>query len=79
MNGFEVGKFVVISVNADAEEQAGVSPVDNFVVSKLVSRLSSISKHSRGGIPRQNSIDTSGLVGQLSDVLPHVVGPAVKG
>ena len=35
MNGFEIGKFVIIGINTDAEEEAGVSPVDNFVVPEL--------------------------------------------
>jgi hypothetical protein len=35
MNGFEIGKFVIIGVNADAEEETGVSPVDDFVVPEL--------------------------------------------
>ena len=38
MNGLEIGKFVIIGVNADAEEKAGVSPIDNLVVSELVYR-----------------------------------------
>lgn len=33
---------------------------------------------SHGGIPRQSSIGTSGLVGQLLDALPHVAGPTVE-
>ena len=39
MNSFEISKFVVISVHTDAEEQASISPVNNFVVPELVSRL----------------------------------------
>lgn len=35
MNGFEIGKFVVIGVYTNTEEQASVSPVDNFVVPEL--------------------------------------------
>lgn len=79
MDSFEIGKFVVVSVYTDAEEQASVSPVDNFIVPELVSRLASVPERGQGGTPRQNWIDTSGLAGQLSDVLPHVVEPAVEG
>ena len=79
MNSFEISKFIVIGVYTEAEEQAGVSPIDNFVVPELVYRLAFTSERSQGSAPRQNWIDTSGLVGQLSDALPHVAEPTVKG
>jgi len=79
MNSFKIGKFVVIGVHTNAEEEAGISPVDNLVVPELVSRLVSMSKCGQRDIPRQNLIDISDLVGQLSDVLPRVAGPAVEG
>ena len=79
MDGFEIGKFVVISVHADAEEQAGVSPVDDFIVPELVSGLVPMSERSQGGIPRQSSIDTSGPGARLSGGLPHEAGPTAGG
>jgi hypothetical protein len=79
MNSFEIGKFIVISVHTNAEEQAGISPVDDFVVPELVPRLAFASERSQEGTPRQNWIDTSGLVGQLYGVLPHVAEPGVEG
>jgi hypothetical protein len=79
MNSFEIGKFVVISVHTNAEKQASISPVDNFVVPELVPRLAFMFERSQGGTPRQNWIDTSGLVGQLYDVLPHAAEPTVGG
>ena len=42
MNSLKIGKFVIVGVYADTEKQAGVSPVDNFVVSELVSRSASM-------------------------------------
>ena len=79
MDSFEIGKFVIIGVYTDAEEQAGISPVDNFVVPELVFRLAFMSERSQGGAPRRNSIDISGLVGPLSDALPHVAVPTGGG
>ena len=38
MNSFQVGKFVIIGINTNAEEEARVSSVDNFVVTELVYR-----------------------------------------
>ena len=39
MNSLEIGELVIICVHADTEKQARVSPVNNFVVPELVSRL----------------------------------------
>ena len=79
MNSFEISKLVVVSVYADTEEQAGISPVDNFVVPELASKSALVTERSHGGIPQQSSIDTSGPAGRLSDAPPHVAGPTVKG
>ena len=76
MNGFEIGEFIIIGVDADAEKQPCISSVNDFVVPELVCGLAS--QHERsfgGGTLRQNSTDTSGLEGQLSGVLPHATGP----
>jgi hypothetical protein len=35
VNRLEVGKLVVVGIYARAEEEAGVSPVDHFVVAEL--------------------------------------------
>ena len=35
MDGLEVGELVVVGVDAGAEEQAGVAPVDDLVVAEL--------------------------------------------
>lgn len=35
MNGFEICQLVIVCVNADAEEEAGVPAVDNLVVSEF--------------------------------------------
>lgn len=35
MDGFEVGELVVLGVDADAEEEAGVAAVDDAVVAEL--------------------------------------------
>jgi len=79
MDSFEISKFVVVSVYTDAEKQAGISPVDNFVVPELVSRLAFTSERSQEGTPQRNSIDAFGLVGQLSGELPHVAVPTGEG
>jgi len=79
MNSFEISKLVIISVYADTEKQAGISPIDNFVVPELVSRLVFTSERSEGSIPQQSWTDTSGLVGRLPGALPHVSGPIVEG
>jgi len=79
MNGFEVGKFIVISVHTNAEEQASISPVDNFVVPELALRLAFMPGLDQGSTPRQNWIGTSGLVGRLYDALPHAAEPTVEG
>lgn len=36
VNSFEICEFVIIGINTDAEEKAGISPIDNFVVPELV-------------------------------------------
>lgn len=36
-------------------------------------------ERSQRDTPRQNLIDISGLVGPLSDALPHVAEPVVEG
>ena len=59
MNSLKIGKFVIVSVYADTEKQAGVSPVDNFVVPKLVSRSASIRVWMR---PRTSYLDKVGLI-----------------
>ena len=38
MNGFQVCQFVVIRIHAYAEEQAGVTPVNDLVVTELLRR-----------------------------------------
>lgn len=38
MDGFEIGEFIVVCVYADAEEEAGVSTVDDLVVAVLRGR-----------------------------------------
>ncbi len=35
MDGLEVGELVVVGVDAGAEEEAGVAPVDDLVVAEL--------------------------------------------
>ena len=35
MDGLEVGQFVVVGVDADAEEEAGVAPIDDPIVPEL--------------------------------------------
>lgn len=35
MYGLQICKLVIVRVHASAEEQAGISPVDNLVVTKL--------------------------------------------
>jgi hypothetical protein len=75
MNGFKIGKFVIVGVDADAEKQASISSVHNFVVPELVCWLASGSKCSQRSTPQQNLTDTSGLVGQLLYAPPHVTEP----
>ena len=36
VNSLEIRKFVIIGIDADAEKQACISPVDNFVIPELV-------------------------------------------
>lgn len=38
MNGFQICQFVVIRIHAYAEEQAGVTPVNDLVVTELIRR-----------------------------------------
>ena len=38
MNGFEICEFVVVGINANTEEQAGISPVYNLVIAELRGR-----------------------------------------
>jgi hypothetical protein len=42
MNGFKIGEFIIVGVDADAEKQASVSPVHNFVVPELVCWLARV-------------------------------------
>jgi hypothetical protein len=35
MNGFEIGEFVVVCVDADAKEEACVAAIDDFMLAKL--------------------------------------------
>jgi hypothetical protein len=35
MDGFQVGQFIVIGIYTQAEEQAGVAAIDDFVVPEL--------------------------------------------
>ena len=79
MDSLKIGKLVIVGVYADTKEQAGVSPVDNFVVPELVSRSAFVYERGQGAIPRQSWIDTSGLVGRLSGAPPHVAGPRAVG
>lgn len=79
MDSFEISELVVIIVYTDAEEEASISPIDDFVVPELGSRSVFISGRSQGGPPRRNWIDISGLAGRLSDALPHVAEPVVGG
>lgn len=78
MDSFEISKLVVIIVYTNAEEEASISPIDDFVVPELTSRLAFISERSQRGPPRRNWIDISGLAGRLSDALPRVAEPTVR-
>ena len=41
MNGFKIRKFIIVGVDADAEKQASISPVHDFIVSELICRSAS--------------------------------------
>ena len=75
MNGFKIGKFIIVCIDADAEKQASISPVYNLVVSELGYGSAPQSGCGRRSTPRQSLIGTSGLVGQLSGALLHVTEP----
>ena len=80
MNGFQICQFVVIRIHAYAEEQAGVTPVDNLVVAELVrvttaQTTTHVTGVPRGYTPRQSWIGISGRGVLQADAPRHANGP----
>ena len=80
VNCFQVRQFIVVRVHTHAEEQAGVTPVDNLVVAELVrvttaQTTTHVTGVPRGYTPRQSWIGISGR-GVLPAGAPrHANGP----
>ena len=71
MDGFQVRELVVVRVDADAEEEAGVATVDDLVVAELPRELEhGLQQCERGRSPRRSWTGTSGPGARLVDA-PH--------
>lgn len=72
MDGFQIRELIVVRVDAHAEEETGVTAVNNLVVAELLSeRLST-------GSPRRSLTGTFGHAGRSSGGLHRGGAPEVN-
>ena len=82
VDGLEVGELVVVRVDADAEEQAGVSAIDDLVVPELDVRRRPLGQtacreNGDGDAPRRSWTGTSGPLELLACALHPVDEPSM--